>query len=601
MKIWQIEAAAALAMGSVPALAATPGCTVTVIGQLPVTMDGLRPLIQAKINGQPATFIADSGAFYSAISPGSAREFALPLRPAPPGLFVTGVGGSATVEIATVRNFGIAGADLSNIEFIVGGSEFGEVGLLGQNVLGLADVEYDLPHGNIRLMRASNCGSRNLAYWLQPGEAYSELPIRDRRMVSYHTVGTVTINGVSVEATFDTGSPTTILSLNAAARAGLRPDMPGAQNGGAASGLGRGTIDTWIVPVASIKIGDQEMRNSRIRIGRIGLDTGMLIGADFFISHRIFVSNGRKRMYFSYTGGPVFNLNVRMGGEGVVPPTTAQARTAPEPANADEYSRRGAVAATRRDYPAAIADFTHAIEAEPAEARYRVQRADAYAASGKPELAAADLDRAIELAPRDVRARIDRALSRIRKEDIAGARVDLEAAATAAAPSTNERLTLGSLFQHVGDPARAIAEYDLWITNHPVDSRMVVALNGRCWSRALAGRELPRALDDCNRALRMSPRDPSILDSRGLVHLRMARYSKAIADYDAALAIEPRIGWSLFGRGTAKIALGGLEQGEADIAAAVAIMPKIVENARKYSVGPQVADTASPARPPDQH
>jgi len=45
--------------------------------------DGLRPLVSAKINGAEALFIADSGAFYSLITPAAAAQFKLKLGPAP--------------------------------------------------------------------------------------------------------------------------------------------------------------------------------------------------------------------------------------------------------------------------------------------------------------------------------------------------------------------------------------------------------------------------------------------------------------------------------------------------------------------------------------
>ena len=38
----------------------------------------------------------------------------------------------------------------------------GAVGVLGQNVLGIADMEYDLANGVIRLMRPDGCGYQPL-------------------------------------------------------------------------------------------------------------------------------------------------------------------------------------------------------------------------------------------------------------------------------------------------------------------------------------------------------------------------------------------------------------------------------------------------------
>jgi hypothetical protein len=65
-------------------------------------------------------------------------------------------------------------------------------------------------------------------------------------------------------------------------------------------------VQTWIAPFASFRIGDEEIRNTHLRIGDTGLrDVDMLIGADFFLSHRIYVASSQHKLYFTYNGGPV--------------------------------------------------------------------------------------------------------------------------------------------------------------------------------------------------------------------------------------------------------------------------------------------------------
>jgi hypothetical protein len=67
------------------------------------------------------------------------------------------------------------------------------------------------------------------------------------------------------------------------------------------------------------------------------------------------------------------------------------------------------------------------------------------------------------------------------------------------------RFTLAELYARADLPAPALAQFDLWISNHPDDSKRANALNGRCRVRALQGQELPKALSDCTAALRLSP------------------------------------------------------------------------------------------------
>jgi tetratricopeptide (TPR) repeat protein len=69
--------------------------------------------------------------------------------------------------------------------------------------------------------------------------------------------------------------------------------------------------------------------------------------------------------------------------------------------------------------------------------------------------------------------------------------------------------------------------------------------------------------------------------SRGLVHLRLGEFDKAIADYDAALAINPKLGWSLYCRGLAKQRKGLTAEGAADIAAATALDPKLPNEVKR--------------------
>jgi hypothetical protein len=80
-------------------------CKIGRLAELPVTMRGLRPLVSARINGAEAQFIADSGAFYSLITPAAAAQFKLRLGPAPYWFVMTGVGGEARAWLTTVKTF----------------------------------------------------------------------------------------------------------------------------------------------------------------------------------------------------------------------------------------------------------------------------------------------------------------------------------------------------------------------------------------------------------------------------------------------------------------------------------------------------------------
>lgn len=565
---------------------ANAGCVLDKLAELPVTMAGLRPMVAAKINGADALFIADSGAFFSVISPGSAAEFGLQLEPLRRDMI--GIGGTAELSLATVKDFTLAGLPMHGIPFLVGGSETGHAGLLGQNVFSIADVEYDLGGGVIRLIRPRSCGGADLAYWAE-ARPVSELDINLSSPANPHTIGTVTLDGVRIHAAFDTGAERTLVSLAAAARAGVRPGTPGVILADDESGIGRNVGRSWIAPFAELDIGGEKIRGITLHVADIGLpDIDMLIGADFFISHRVYVANGQHRLYFTYEGGPVFAHPAREAAA-TQPPSPDPG--AIEPADADAFSRRGAALAAKQDYDRAIADFTRASAMAPGNPDYLVERAEVRIAQEQPLSARADLDAAIKLAPADPRALIARADLLLDASDAAAAIVDLDAAAAAVAKPSDLRLAIGGLYGRAEAFDRAIGQDDLWIANHPVDSRQPRALNARCWERALLGTALDKALADCNRALRLRPGAPEFLDSRGMAELRAGLLDKAIADYDAALGARPGIAWSLYGRGLARLSKGLAPAGKADIAAAVAIEPDLPAKAARYGIVARDAKT----------
>ena len=399
-------------------------CRLGKIGELPVTMRGLSPTVTAAINGEPTPFIADSGAFFSGLTPAAAAQHHLKLGPAPPYLRVIGIGGEVRVSVTQVKMFGLAGVDIPNVEFLVGGSEVGggAAGLIGQNVLHVGDVEYDLAGGAIRLFKPQDCANANLAYWAGD-RPVSKLAMFQADDHNRQTVAYAKVNGERIKVLLDTGANTSVLSLAAARRAGIRTDGPGVVAAGYSSGVGRRRVPTWIAPVQSFELGDEQIKTTRLRIGDIGVESAdMLLGADFFLSHRVYVSNRLQTVFFTYGGGPVFNLNRVDDGAPGAPPAAPSTPAAPaavaaapssEPTDAEAFSRRGAALAARRDYAKAVADFTHAIELNPQEPRYPRQRAQARAALRQLFLAMADLDTVLKLQPRDTDALIMRAELRL--------------------------------------------------------------------------------------------------------------------------------------------------------------------------------------------
>jgi Aspartyl protease/gag-polyprotein putative aspartyl protease len=270
---------------------------------LPITIQDTRPVVGAKLNGQDVKLLVDSGSYLSSITSSAAEQYRLQTATRRSG---------AAASAAVVQKFTIANVAVNNLEFQITGNHDGDngnAGLLGQSFLERWDVEYDLANGMVRLMTDDDCHNTFLAYWVTPGQAYTTMSIRSASTKEPLTMGTAYVNGVKIRVTFDTGASQSVLSIKAAERAGVKIDMAGVVDGGATRGAGRSLVKSYIAPFDSFKLENgEEIRHTHLRVADLNMDSDMLLGADFFLSHRVFVANSQNKLYFTYNGGPVFNL-----------------------------------------------------------------------------------------------------------------------------------------------------------------------------------------------------------------------------------------------------------------------------------------------------
>ncbi len=594
----------ATALGACAALTASAASAKCELGryfEVPVTVQGPKAFMDVRVNGVDTRFQIDTGAFYSTITPDGAKRLHLG-GVGGPDFQVNGVGGSEYANVGTAKTFDFAGVPLKDIDFVVVGRRItGETGLIGENLLGtFAEVDYDFGRGKIGFYKAKGCrDSDDLAYWANGADDWIRIePLPERGLPSI--IGTVTVNGRKMRAKFDSGAYATVMTMAAAARAGIRPDSPGVKPSGTTWGVGDHLRKTWIAPISSFVIGHEEIKNTRMQFADIDVnDADMLLGIDFFLAHHIFVVHRQDRLYFTYNGGPVFSLGQpEPPGQATSPAgetpaaAGATAGAGAEPADPDTLDREGAALMARREYEAALRAFVRASELDPKTAARWVSRARAELALRRPVLAMSDLDRAIELKPDDVGARMMRGELLLNRGEFDKAQSDLEAAGKAAPPGGDVHVRIAADYERREHWAEAIPHLDAWLAVHGRESTAPAVLNLRGWARAMLGQDLDKALADCDAAIRQD-RKPAFFNCRGVVRLRMGRQKDAIADFDAALRSEPKLAWALYGRGLAKTRLGQTAEGAADIQAALALAPNLPKLAAK--IGLVEAPPATPA------
>ncbi len=566
-------------------------CNIVQFGELPVSMVGDRALVNATINGSEAKFIVDSGAFYSSLTNESAQRLKLRLAPLPYGLTISGIGGRADAQLTHAANFaltGLKGPPIKNVDFVVFGNRFAGVadGLIGENILGFVDTEYDLGHNVIRLMRAKNCDKKTLAYW-HGDSAFAEMGIARRTAKQPHIIGHATLNGVSIRVLFDSGAPHSTLTLRAAARAGLTPSSVGVTAGGVTRGLGSKTLETWVGKFANLNLGGEEIRNIGLLFGinEIGDGADMLLGLDFFKSHRIYVDKAQSKVYFTYSGGKVFDLSTNPDAVASTIALTDQptlsdkfagadtnssgAALSAEPLDATGYNRRAAGFASRRQFDSALADYARAIKLQPEDPANFHDRGIAELQNKQPVLAMNDFDHALQLQADHLPSLLTRGRLRLANKDLPGAAVDFNVIRKLAPTNKNLILEIAQAYESQHEYATAIVDFDHWIIENSRDERLPDVLGQRCWSRAALGVDLPLALADCNQAIRRGGDSFVARNSRAVVQLKMGNFDKAIADFDVAIKRQPKDARAYYGRGLAEARKGLSSRSQLDLKTAV--------------------------------
>jgi tetratricopeptide (TPR) repeat protein len=211
------------------------------------------------------------------------------------------------------------------------------------------------------------------------------------------------------------------------------------------------------------------------------------------------------------------------------------------------YANRGLAYSVKGDHARAMADLDKAIELDPNMARAFFTRGNVFSAKGDYDHAIADFDKAVSLNPLYADAYKGR----------------------------------GVAYEKAGNVDRSMADFDKAVELQPNNP---VFLNSRCWARGVEGRDLQKALDDCNAALKIAPGSAYVLNSRGMVQIKAGKYEQAIEDLSTAIREDAKDADSLYARGVARVKVGDTRGGGIDMAAATAINPDIANIWARYGV-----------------
>jgi predicted aspartyl protease len=287
-------------------------CKLAKIADLPVKLENNHVYVEGSINGRTMDIMLDTGAMRSLMPRSAATRLGLSRQQTSAKTF--GVGGSTVMEVVSIDEFKIGGATRRGWRvYTAGERDFGaSVGfILGEDFFSQLDVEFDLAHKAVRLFQPKDCSGVSLAYW-SPTD-YSAVEIE--RVDDFHPqiVLTALINDQPVDVLLDSGAGTSVVIKSAAGRVGVTPETPGVTAVGKSVGFGPNAVDSWIGPFKSFLIGNEKISDTSIRFADLFGTPGphehsMLLGADFFLAHRVFIAHSQRKVYFTYASGPVFQL-----------------------------------------------------------------------------------------------------------------------------------------------------------------------------------------------------------------------------------------------------------------------------------------------------
>jgi tetratricopeptide (TPR) repeat protein len=287
-----------------------------------------------------------------------------------------------------------------------------------------------------------------------------------------------------------------------------------------------------------------------------------------------------------------------------------------DPTHIGALVQRGIVLSQRRgEYGRAIADFTNALQLDANDVEALTGRGDAFSRIGSSQLAFADLDRAVSLSPDNPRALVIRGLARGRGGDTRQALEDYNNALKLDYRDVDALTNRAAIYSMNGDQRKAIVDLDLALTRAPraagafynrgfarfaqrnyelaiadytsaieIDNNMAAAYNNRCLTRVVANIDLPKAVEDCDKALKALPDRVDFRDTRGFVFLKLGKPELAFMEYDAAVKQDATRPLSLYGRSIARLNTGDSAGAQVDRAAALTLDPTVEIQFERYGI-----------------
>jgi len=224
---------------------------------------------------------------------------------------------------------------------------------------------------------------------------------------------------------------------------------------------------------------------------------------------------------------------------------------AKNPAAGDAHNDLGSILARRGEFPAAVAEFNAAFQANPVDANIRLNLAQATARQGRWHEAEAHYVAALKLHPSDPQIR--RQFARLLADEgkFRPALLQWQAALIfqkRGQPEADTRIQLATLYQQTGHPQRAAAQLRLALQTRPEAAE---ALNNLAWILATSPNPRVRngaeAVQYAEQACRLSSyQSATPMSTLAAAYAEAGRFPEAVTMVARALEIQQATGDARF-------------------------------------------------------
>ena len=271
-------------------------CKLVRQASLPFTAERGHMVVDAAVNGHPLRFMVDTGGVFSAITDEAAR--AVGLHPAPIGqaFKIQDVGGKEAGYYARIEYISFAQFRSENLTLMITRLPSGVDGLLAPDLLRNFDIELDFATQTMNLFKRPRCDG-HVVYWT---DDFAKLPMRVTEQG--HIQIPVIVNGETLKANIDTGSPLSLIG-NDTAKTIVGEDSLTGKTVSLLGGEGSKVTGFGIRPdsliVGKFKFVSPTLISTPNETGWHHDGSQMLLGLDIFHDLHVFIDYQGQQLYVS--------------------------------------------------------------------------------------------------------------------------------------------------------------------------------------------------------------------------------------------------------------------------------------------------------------